>query len=124
MSEDEIIAVSCGYFVNDGVLMRKWTSPKMTCQDDWSSVFQVVAPSAYCPDILHLAHYHCLAGNMRVRKTLDRVLRHLFWLVSKMILPSTVEHVMCAKLLVNLTRKSHLYPYTLFWLLGSLSSEY
>ncbi|XP_027128228.1 uncharacterized protein LOC109142602 [Larimichthys crocea] len=79
ISEDELKAVSCGYFVNDGVLMRKWTSPKMSCQDDWSSVFQIVVPSAYRPDILHLAHDHCLAGHMGVRKTLDRVMRHFFW---------------------------------------------
>lgn len=79
ISEDEVAAVSCGYFVVDGVLMRKWTSPKMSCQDDWSSVFQVVVPSAYRSDILHLAHDHCLAGHMGVRKTLDRVLRHFFW---------------------------------------------
>ena len=42
MSEDEITAVSCGYFVNDGVLMRKLTSPKMSCQDDWSSVWLMI----------------------------------------------------------------------------------
>lgn len=79
VSEDEGTTVSCGHFVNDGVLMRKWTSPKMSCQDDWSSVFQVVVPSAYHPDILHLAHDRCLAGHMGVRKILDRVLRHFFW---------------------------------------------
>ena len=82
MPEDEITAVSCGYFVDNEVLMRKWTSHKMSCQDDWSSVFQVVVPSAYRPDILHLAHDHCLAGHMGVRKTLDCVLRlFLFGLV-------------------------------------------
>lgn len=42
-------------------------------------MFQVVVPSAYRPDILHLSHDHCLAGHMGVRKTLERVLRHFFW---------------------------------------------
>lgn len=47
VSEDAVTAVSCGYFVNDGLLMRKWTSPKMSCHDEWCSVFQVVVPKAY-----------------------------------------------------------------------------
>lgn len=42
-------------------------------------MFQVVVPSAYRPDILHVAHDHCLAGHMGIRKSLDRVLRHFFW---------------------------------------------
>lgn len=65
-----------GYFVNDGVLMRKWTSPKMPCQDNWSIVFQVVVPSAYCLT----SHYHFLAGHMGVRKTWEEpCVEAFFW---------------------------------------------
>lgn len=71
--------VSCGYFVEEGVLMRKWTPPQISGQDDWGTVFQVVVPSKYRPEILRLAHDHCLAGHMGVKKTLNRVLRHFFW---------------------------------------------
>lgn len=78
VSEDEVTTVSGCYFLNNGVLMRKWTSPKMSCYDDWSSVFQVVVPSVYRHDVLQLAHDHCLAGHMGIKKTLDRVLRHFF----------------------------------------------
>ena len=77
--DDEMTAVSCCYFVNNGVLMRKWTSPKMSCHDDWSSVFQVVVPSVYRQDVMQLAQDHCFAGHMGIKKTLDRVLRHFFW---------------------------------------------
>ena len=79
VSEDEVTTVSGGYFLNNGVLMRKWTSPKMSRHDDWSSVFQVVVPSVYRHDVLQLAHDHCLAGHMGIKKTLDRVLRHFLW---------------------------------------------
>lgn len=41
VSEEEIIGVSCGYFVNDSVLMRKWTSPRLSSEDDWSSGFKL-----------------------------------------------------------------------------------
>ncbi len=77
---DETLSnVASGYFISDGVLMRKWTDSKMSSQDDWSSVFQVVVPEAYRSDILYLAHDHCLSGHLGIRKTLDRVLRHFFW---------------------------------------------
>ncbi|XP_073721213.1 uncharacterized protein [Misgurnus anguillicaudatus] len=77
--EEALLDVASGYFVSDGVLMRKWTDPKMSSQDDWSSVFQVVVPAVYRSDILYLAHDHCLSGHLGVKKTLDRVLRHFFW---------------------------------------------
>ncbi len=77
---DETLSnVASGYFISDGVLMRKWTDSKMSSQDDWSSVFQVVVPEVYRSDILYLAHDHCLSGHLGIRKTLDRVLRHFFW---------------------------------------------
>lgn len=42
VSEEEIGTSSCGYFVNDDILMRKWAFPKMSSEDGWSSVFQIV----------------------------------------------------------------------------------
>ena len=36
-------------------------------------------PSVNRQDVLQLAHDHCLAGHMGIRKTLDRVMRHFFW---------------------------------------------
>lgn len=70
VSEDATRNVSCGYFVSDGgVLMRKWTSPDMTSEDGWDSVYQVVVPSAYRSNMMHLAHDHRLAGQMGVIKS-------------------------------------------------------
>lgn len=48
-------------------------------QDDCSGVFQIVIPSSYRFDVLWLAHNHCLAGHLGIRKILDRVLKHFFW---------------------------------------------
>uniref|UniRef100_A0A9J8CV35 Gypsy retrotransposon integrase-like protein 1 n=1 Tax=Cyprinus carpio carpio TaxID=630221 RepID=A0A9J8CV35_CYPCA len=79
VSDEVLPNVASGYFVSDGVLMRKWTDPKISREDDWSSVFQVVVPEVYRSDILYLAHDHCLSGHLGVRKTLDRVLRHFYW---------------------------------------------
>ena len=76
VSENAVSEEACGYFLCNDVLMRKWTSPKMSSQDDWSSVFQIVIPSSFRPDILRLAHDHCLAGHLGIRKTWDRVFRH------------------------------------------------
>jgi len=59
VSEDAIVDVSHGYFVSNSVLRRKWTPPNLSNQDDWGSVFQVVVPAEYRPEILHLAHDHC-----------------------------------------------------------------
>lgn len=62
VSDEALSNVASGYFVSDGVLMRKWTDPKMSSEDDWSSMFQVVIPEVYRSDILYLAHdFVCLA---------------------------------------------------------------
>lgn len=79
LSEEAVADVSTGYFVSNGVLMRKWISPRMSNQDDWNSVFQIVVPVEYHPDVLHLAQDHSLAGHLGVKKTYDHVLRHFFW---------------------------------------------
>ena len=69
--DDEMTPVSCCYSVNNGVLIRKWTSRKRSCHDDWSSVFQVVVPSVYRQYVLQLAFDHCPAGHMGIEKTLE-----------------------------------------------------
>lgn len=75
VSEDAITEEACGYFLSNGVLMKKWTA-KMSSQDDWSSVFQIAIPSCFRTEILHLDHDHCLSGHLGIRKSL---LRHFYW---------------------------------------------
>ncbi len=66
------------YFVEDGLLMRKW-SPVMADDPEWSVVYQVVIPECYREQVLSLAHDHDLSGHLGIKKTYHQVLRHFFW---------------------------------------------
>lgn len=66
------------YFLEDGLLMRKW-SPIMADDPEWSVVYQVVIPECYRQQVLSLAHDHNLSGHLGIKKTYHRVLRHFFW---------------------------------------------
>ncbi|XP_039894583.1 uncharacterized protein LOC120737796, partial [Simochromis diagramma] len=76
------------YFLEDGVLMRKWTAhPSLTadvegsCSDDcdWSTTYQIVVPLEYRHYVVSLAHEHPLSGNLGVTKTYNKILNHFFW---------------------------------------------
>ncbi len=65
------------YFIDDGVLMRKWSPENL--KHDWSSVFQVVVPQSYRESILSVAHDHELSGHLGIKKTYNNLLKHFFW---------------------------------------------
>lgn len=65
------------YFVDAGVLMRKWTPHKTG--EDWDTVWQVVVPSPLRQQVLSLAHNPAWSGHLGITKTYNRVLRHFFW---------------------------------------------
>lgn len=66
------------YFVENGLLLRKWcASPKQDL--DWDVSYQIVVPVLYRPHVLCLAHDHPLSGHLGVRKTYSRILKHFFW---------------------------------------------
>ncbi len=44
---EQLECVSQGYFVEDGVLMRKWRPSNTAAADEWQIVKQVVVPSSY-----------------------------------------------------------------------------
>lgn len=77
--DEQLEHVSQGYFVEDGVLMRKWRPLTASADDEWQIVKQVVVPSSYRLEILRLAHDIPFAGHLGVNKTYDRVLRNFFW---------------------------------------------
>lgn len=76
---DGVDSVSSGYFIRNGLLMRKWSPLTSSAADDWSVVTQIVVPVPYRMTILNLAHDNPLAGHLGVTKTFDRILRHFFW---------------------------------------------
>ncbi len=66
------------YFIDNGMLLRKWcASPKQ--DSDWDVSYQIVVPVLYRPHVLCLAHDHPLSGHLGVRKTYTRILKHFFW---------------------------------------------
>lgn len=67
------------YYINEGVLMRRWKPPSCTSDVEWSTVSQVVIPQKYRQSILKLAHDSSFAGHLGVRKTLDRIWRNFYW---------------------------------------------
>ncbi|KAL2102544.1 hypothetical protein ACEWY4_001712 [Coilia grayii] len=78
MSKSEVDSSPQGYFVQDGVLMRKWR-PLTAPAHDWHVVNQIVVPTALREEILSLAHDHHFAGHLGVKKTADRVMHNFYW---------------------------------------------
>ena len=74
-SVDKIRDLAQGYFVQEGLLVRKW----VPCDGDFvgEAVFQVVVPCDFRDEVLKTAHNDC--GHLGVKKTYDRVLRYFFW---------------------------------------------
>ena len=79
LDDDEAAKVPTCFYRKSGVLMRKWRSPTAPCQDEWQVSHQIVVPSCYHNDILHLAHSSSLAGHLGINKTYQRVIAHFYW---------------------------------------------
>lgn len=60
------------YFIDNGLLMRKWCS-KVEEDVDWNVVYQVVVPNKYRSHVLCVAHEHLLYGHLGVTKTYQRI---------------------------------------------------
>uniref|UniRef100_A0A671WFH3 Gypsy retrotransposon integrase-like protein 1 n=1 Tax=Sparus aurata TaxID=8175 RepID=A0A671WFH3_SPAAU len=67
------------FFIDKGVLMRKWVSQPKVCDEDWSTVYQIVVPLEYRRHVMELAHEHLWSGHLGVTKTYNRILKHFFW---------------------------------------------
>lgn len=64
-----------GYFVQDGLLLRKWSPHGENFVGD--PIVQVVVPTKFRRGVLEVAHEK--SGHSGVRKTYDRVLQYFFW---------------------------------------------
>lgn len=73
---EEVESAATGYYINDGVLLRKW----LALHEDGGgeSVVQVVVPEKFRDVVLKLSHGD-LAGHLGVKKTYSRVLQHFYW---------------------------------------------
>lgn len=79
LSEVDIEHSPHGYFLREGVLMRKWRPLTASAQDEWRVFYQIVVPVCYRGHILSVAHDHHLSGHLGVTKTLDRITRYFYW---------------------------------------------
>lgn len=79
MTEDKLADMSSGYFIQDDVLLRKWTPPYASRADDWSVVTQVVVPTPFRHEVLCLAHDSPFAGHLGVKKTYSRIFCQFYW---------------------------------------------
>lgn len=48
--------MSVSYFIQSGVLMWKWKSVDASSNEDWHTIYHIVVPLKYLPEILSLAH--------------------------------------------------------------------
>ncbi|KAG1933868.1 gag-pol fusion protein [Pimephales promelas] len=65
-----------GYFVQDGLLVRKWMPQTKEIFED--PVFQIVVPVKFRDLILQTAHGD-IAGHLGVRKMYDRLMKYFYW---------------------------------------------
>lgn len=79
MSDTEIEKEAEGYYVENGLLMRKWRPADRPANEEWTVVHQVVLPKYYHRDILKMAHDIPMSGHMGIRKTQSRIMKHFYW---------------------------------------------
>lgn len=78
VSADRINNDQVSYYIENGLLMRKWSST-VALDSDWGTVHQIVVPSIYRRQILAIAHESQWSGHLGVLKTYQLILRHFFW---------------------------------------------
>ncbi len=71
----EVKDLAQGYFIENGVLLRKWVPHGEGFMGE--PVYQVVIPAKFRDVVLRVAHDE--SWHMGVTKTYDRILQHFFW---------------------------------------------
>lgn len=66
------------FYLEGGVLMRKFRPADVPADHDWRVIHQVVIPSSLQGDILKLAH-DGVGGHLGVRKTHHKISMHFYW---------------------------------------------
>ena len=79
VSKLEVETMSRAYYLDDGVLMRRWVPPRESPSNTWMACSQIVAPSTIRQRLLLIAHDTPLAGHVGIRKTLSLLTRHFYW---------------------------------------------
>ena len=64
------------YYINNGILMRKWRPLDIPADHEWSVIHQIVVPKSYQLEILTMAHD---TSHLGVNKSYHRILHHFNW---------------------------------------------
>ena len=75
----ELDKVPFGYYVRNGVLMRKWRPPNAPAAEEWSVVHKIVVPKVYQSEILKLAQESSMGGYLGINKTYRKITKHFYW---------------------------------------------
>ena len=75
----ELDKIPVGYYVRNGVLMRKWRPPTVPASEEWSVVHQIIVPKVYQSEILKLAHESPMGGHLGINKTYNKITKHFYW---------------------------------------------
>ncbi|XP_064090682.1 uncharacterized protein LOC135204397 [Macrobrachium nipponense] len=78
-SDKEIENIPVGYYVENGLLMRKFRASKVAADEEWKVNYQIVVPPNYRPSILHLAHQNPFSGHFGINKTFYKLTKHFYW---------------------------------------------
>lgn len=108
------------YFLDDGLLMRKW-SPYASLNLTLNAIYQIVVPISYRESILAVAHESNWSGHLGVTKIYQSLLKQFFWPgMKKDVTGSAVmgrisaAPVTLVSLWENQIKLSHKLPSTLF----------
>ena len=71
--------VPVGYYVRNGVLMRKWRPPNIPASEEWSVVHKIIVPKVYQSETLKLAHESSMGGHLGINKTYSKITKHFYW---------------------------------------------
>ncbi len=71
--------VAEGFYLQDGVLLRKWRPRDRPADESWAGMTQIVLPKSFRQDVLRLAHEISMAGHLGIRKTHEKIGRHFYW---------------------------------------------
>ena len=72
------ITFSPSFYYQDKILMRLFKPPKLSDDDTWAELHQVVLPVSLREPVLEIAHGN-LAGHLGIRKTCEKLLNEFYW---------------------------------------------
>lgn len=73
VAPEKIKEKSVSYFLDDGLLLRKW-SPATSSDSEWGTVYQLVLPDVYRHQVMALTQDSPWSGHLGINKTYDRLL--------------------------------------------------